>query len=215
MKKNLNNITKLINERKPDIIIFTGDLIAKNYSLSQEEKSFLENELKKMTATYGKYAIMGDEDNEESTTLLSESDFTVLNNDSEIIYGDNDSTLLLVGLSSVEKKQDIDKAYNYFQDETHNKNIYTIAFLHEPDLVDDILKTNTTDLFLAGHSHNGNVRIPFLNIAVFKRRGSLKYDQEYYEIGKSKLFISSGLGTENGIRLFCRPSINFFRLSNQ
>ena len=42
-----------------------------------------------------------------------------------------------------------------------------------------------------------------------------KYNQDFYELEKSKLFISSGLGVDNGFRLFCRPSINFFRLSNQ
>ena len=39
---------------------------------------------------------------------------------------------------------------------------------------------------------------------------------EQFKVKDSKLFISSGLGTTNqsNIRLFCRPSINFFRLSN-
>lgn len=39
---------------------------------------------------------------------------------------------------------------------------------------------------------------------------------EQFKVKDSKLFISSGLGTTNqsNIGLFCRPSINFFRLSN-
>jgi predicted MPP superfamily phosphohydrolase len=73
----------------------------------------------------------------------------------------------------------------------------------------------TTDLFLAGHSHNGNIRIPFINKSIYKVEGAKKYDQDYYKIKNSNLYISSGLGTTNGIRLFCRPSINFFRLSNK
>ena len=50
-----------------------------------------------------------------------------------------------------------------------------------------------------------------------KKEGASKYDQDYYKINDSKLYISSGLGTNNSnsIRLFCRPSINFFRLSNE
>ena len=44
----------------------------------------------------------------------------------------------------------------------------------------------------------------------------MKYDQEYYKINDSQLYISSGMGTNGpGFRLFCRPSINFFRLSNK
>ena len=85
--------------------------------------------------------------------------------------------------------------------------------MHEPDTVDDIIYQ--TDLFLAGHSHNGNIRIPFIKYSPFKVEGANKYDQDFYEKNNFKLYISSGLGTKEGIRLFCRPSINFFRLTNK
>ena len=87
--------------------------------------------------------------------------------------------------------------------------------LHEPDIVDSIISTYPSDLFLAGHSHNGTVRIPIINTPLLKSKNAIKYNQDYYKINNSELYISSGLGTETGIRLFCRPSINFFRLSNK
>ena len=46
--------------------------------------------------------------------------------------------------------------------------------------VDDILSTNSTDLFLAGHSHNGNIRIPYFNTGIFKYQGARKYNNEYF-----------------------------------
>ena len=71
------------------------------------------------------------------------------------------------------------------------------------------------DLVLAGHSHNGIIRIPFIG-ALSKVEGSMKYDQEYYKINDTKLYISSGMGTNGpGFRLFCRPSINFLRLESK
>ena len=88
--------------------------------------------------------------------------------------------------------------------------------VHEPDSSTDIINNhNNTDLILAGHSHNGSIRIPFANFPLERKEGAKKYNQEQYQINNTKLFISSGLGTNNsiGIRLFCRPSINFFRLS--
>ena len=87
--------------------------------------------------------------------------------------------------------------------------------LHEPDSVDNITANYQTDLFLAGHSHNGQIAIPYLG-GIFKKEDANKYINEFYQLENSKLYISSGIGTTgNGFRLFCRPSINFFRLSSK
>lgn len=213
----IKKIEKQINDRKPDIIVFTGDLLAKNYKLTNKEQEKLTKELKNINATLGKYAIFGDEDQDNIATILSQADFTILKNEYDFIYKNSNNPILLIGLSSsLKKEQNIDQAYNYFKEETHNSDIYTITILHEPDQVDEILSKYNTDLFLAGHSHNGLIRIPFTDKSLFKFEGAKKYNQSYYKINDSKLYISSGLGTnkKSSIRLFCRPSINFFRLSN-
>ena len=206
-------IQKMINIRKPDIVVFTGDLIDKKYKLNSQKQEKLIKYLKGIDASLGKYAILGDEDNEMISTIFNQSDFIVLRNEHDLIYKDDNNSILLIGLST--KDKDIEKAYSYFKEETHNNNIYSIALIHEPDTIDEILPKYTTDLFLAGHSHNGNIRIPFVNFSPFKYEGAQKYDQDYYKINNSELYISSGLGTHNGFRLFCRPSINFFRISNK
>ena len=77
---------RLVNERKPDIVVFTGDLIDKKYELSSEEQEKLIKELKGITATLGKYAILGDEDNEKISTIFNQSDFTILRNEYDLIY---------------------------------------------------------------------------------------------------------------------------------
>lgn len=215
--ENVKDIVKMTNDRKPDLIVFTGDLFNKNYKLTNKEQEEIIKELKKLSASLGKYAIIGDEDNEKTNNILNQANFTILKNESELIYQKNNEPILLVGLSSNSKNQNIEKAYSYFKQNVFNSNIYTITLLHEPDTVDDIIGSYNSDLFLAGHSNNGNIRLPFVKYSLFKVDGAKKYDQDYYNLGNSKLYISSGLGTTNksNIRLFCRPSINFFRLSNQ
>ena len=215
LNDDVKKIVKMTNERKPDLIVYTGDLIDKNKNLTSKDQEKLINELKNLNATLGKYAILGDEDTEKESTIFNQSDFTILRNEHDLIYKDDTNPILLIGLTSLNKNQDIEKGYSYFKETSHNSNIYTITLLHEPDAVDDILSSYQTDLFLAGHSHNGNIRLPFVKYSIFKREGAKKYDQDYYEINNSKLYISSGLGTESGIRLFCRPTISLYRLSNK
>ena len=214
--EDVEKIVKLSNERNPDLVVFTGDLINKGYNLSSKEQEKIIEKLKAITASLGKYAILGDEDTEKVSTIFNQSDFTILRNEYDLLYNDNNTPILLVGLgSSLKNQQDIEKAYNYFKEENHIGDIYTITMMHEPDSVDSIIDNYSTDLFLAGHSHNGIIRVPYFNIGLFKYEGAKKYYQDYYKIKDSELFISSGLGTKDGIRLFCRPSINFFRLSTE
>ena len=179
----LSNLVKIINSRKPDIVVFTGDLINKGYKLSTKEQESIINEFKKINPSIGKYAIKGEEDNEEFNMIFNQSEFTILNNEYDLIYKDNNDPILLVGLDN---KIDIDKAYKYFKEENHNSNIYTISLLHKPDYVDEILNNYNTDLFLAGHSHNGKVRIPYLGTFI-RKEGARKYYNEHYKLNDSDL----------------------------
>lgn len=214
--KELEKVVKLINERKPDIVVFTGDLIDEDYKLTNKEQEKIIKILQNINTTLGKYAIMGEEDGENFTTILNQSNFTILNNDYDLIYKDDNNPILITGTSSLLKEDyDIDKAFAYFKQETYNSDIYTISLIHEGDLAEEIVNKYSSNLILAGHSHNGEIRVPYLGSLV-RTSGSTKYSNPYYEIGNTKLFVSSGLGTKIlGIRLFCRPSINFYRLANK
>lgn len=214
---NIKEIKKMINKRKPDIIIFTGDLIDSHYSITEKEKEELTKELLSLNTTLGKYAILGDEDNSELLSLYNQAGFTVLNNDYDIIYQKDNNPILLIGLSSLNKnEQDLDNGFRYFKEENANQNIYTIVAVHEPDSITDIKSLYEPDLILAGHSHNGNVIIPLIDMPIEIPEGAKKYNKPYYMLDNTEIYISSGLGTNNkfGIRLFCRPSINFFRITN-
>ena len=215
---NLKKTINKINNRKPDIVVFTGDLIDNNYTISAKEQEKLTKLLDKIEASLGKYAISGDEDKDNYYTILNQSNFNILNNDYDLIYNNTNDAILLVGLDSlIKNKQDIEKAYSYFKQEVYNSNIYTISIVHEPDSSTDMINNYNTDLILSGHTHNGSIRIPIINYPLIKTKGGKQYNQDYYKINNTDLYISSGLGTNNyfGIRLFCRPTISLYRLSNK
>ena len=123
---------------------------------------------------------------------------------------------MIIGISSLlSNNYDIDAAFSYFKESNSNSNLYSIVVFHEPDLTDYVLKNKNADLLLAGHSHNGYVKLPFVN-GLIKSDGAMEYYDERYEFSNSKLFISSGIGTNgSGVRFMCQPSVNFFRLSSK
>lgn len=211
----LAKLVKKINKRRPDLVIFTGDLIDSSYELSTEEQEKLISLLKKIKTTLGKYAVPGEDDNELFDVIMKQSEFNVLENDYDLIYKNEMQPIILVGLAVSPTESDISKGFNYFDDPTHNRNIYKIVAGHEPDVIDSVLSKHSVDLYLAGHSHNGTIRLPFIG-GLYKKDGAKNYVDKYYRVADTDLYISSGIGTTNpGFRLFCRPSFNFLRISNK
>ena len=213
---NLQTLVEQVNLRKPDLVFFTGDLIDINYTISTAEQEKVINLLKSINSKLGKYAVAGEEDGELFDVIMKQSDFIVLNNSYELIYDDSNAPILLIGLGSyLNNDIMIDEAYGYFTDDTYNSNIFSISLLHEPDVIEKISSNYRSDLFLAGHSHNGTIRLPLIG-PLYNEEGAKKYNDSFYQIDDSKLFISGGIGTNGpGFRLFCRPSFNFFRISKK
>jgi len=220
LENDLKNIVNKINILKADIVFFTGDLFETdlvNDSIIRE----IIKELSRVEAKIGKYAISGNHDydyKKEFNQILEESGFINLNDTYDTIYNKNNESILVAGVSTnsygaLKINDKIKPTMEYLQSE-ENKAIYNILLIHEPDFIDNI-EYDKFDLILAGHSHNGQVRVPFIG-AIYTPYGSKKYYDEHYKLKDTELYISSGLGTSLlKLRLFNRPSFNFYRISNK
>ena len=205
----LENIVNQINEMKPDIIVFTGDLIYRDYNISEEEIENIKVNLKKLDCTLYKYAIIGDNDAENVDLykeIINDSGFILLDNQSSYIFYKDVTPIKITGITDI---NNVDNAL-YIADELET--FYNIALTHEPDNI-DILANKDIDLVLAGHSLLGQIRVPFWG-GILKKDGANKYLDDNYTTNNTQLFVSGGLGTDNNIpfRLFNKPQINLYRL---
>ncbi|MDD4187687.1 MAG: metallophosphoesterase [Bacilli bacterium] len=209
--KELKNIVKEINLLKPQIVFFTGDLIDNDANISKDELTKILIELNKINPEIVSYVVRGNHDHsQEYNEILKNVDIKLLDNKSELFYYNSNNPLLIIGLSDyLVGDQDINLAFaNY------NEEYYTILLMHEPDSVNN-LGDYQADLILAGHSHNGQVRLPFIG-SVLKVNGARSYYDSEYLIDNSPMYISGGLGTSKyPFRLFNHPSFNFYRLYNK
>ena len=217
-KEYLNLLKEEINLIKPDIIFFTGDLIDKDFDITDNDKNDLISFLSSIKSKYGKYAVNGDNDHEKDSDLLNDiytsSDVILLNNSYDIIYGNNSDKLFIGGVDTYSYNMaNIDDVMKYFNSDTTSDINYKIILVHEADYVDNILDKYDVNLVLAGHSHNGQINIPFVK-NLFLPYGSKKYYKNYYHINNTDLYVSSGIGEAKfNFRLFNRPSINFYRIN--
>jgi predicted MPP superfamily phosphohydrolase len=90
-----------------------------------------------------------------------------------------------------------------------------LLLAHEPDIADESIHYPINAQF-SGHSHGGQVRIPFYG-PIFKQELSQKYSDGLYHVGERKmlLYVNRGIGTTGmAVRLFCRPEITVFHLTS-
>lgn len=213
----LNKIIDEINLINADIVVFTGDLIDKDMILNDNDFKYLTESFNKIKAKYGKYAILGNHDYNEYDEILKvykNSNFKYLENSYDIIYNQNNEKIFIGGLGNVTHNlDDIDKTMEYFN---NNDNInYKIILIHEPDITTNIVDNYNVNLILAGHSHNGQIRLPIIG-AIYTPPGAKKYYDEFYKIDNTRLYISSGIGVSTiNYRLWNKPSINFYRINKE
>lgn len=215
----MNEVKEMVNHiniLKPDLVLFTGDLVSEDIKLSDTDKNKLIENLASIDAKIGKYAIYGDADYKLKSyeSIMTNSSFEILNNSYEEIFYKTNESMYIVGLpSSIKEKIDLQKSFEFYSDENRK---YTIVMTHEGKSIKYLDEsTYEVDLILGGHSLNGSVKLPFIG-GIFIDDDSYKYHKEFYEKGITNIYISGGLGTNKyKYRLFNKPSINLYRLKAQ
>jgi predicted MPP superfamily phosphohydrolase len=87
-----------------------------------------------------------------------------------------------------------------------------ILLAHEPDFADTSALDGRFDLQISGHSHGGQIVLPFIGPPVLPRWGK-KYSSGLYRVGDTFQYTNRGVGMiPPNIRLNCRPEITLFTL---
>ena len=177
----LNSIIQDLNAKNLDMILFGGDI----FNESSFENNQVSKVLKKLQSHYGKFAVLGDKDQNDSSTcsnILTEAGFEVL---TEAGYG-------LIS-------------------ETNEKS-YKIALIHQPDYFKEISQYSI-QLQLSGHTLGGYYKIPFIGGIETKDKGK-NYVNGKHTKNKTTLLISNGFNKESSEnhRFLTRDEVNIITL---
>ncbi|MBN1124101.1 MAG: metallophosphoesterase [Sedimentisphaerales bacterium] len=195
-RKYLAGIISKINTLQPEFVCFTGDLVEDSTYLS-ETLSYLRQIKVPVYGVPGNHDFWSHSSFVEIETALRSTGGDWLT-DEEITIADGKVTLL--GLSG--QNQKIPPVIGGGK---------RILLCHYPDCVDQV-QGRRFDLVLAGHSHGGQVRLPFIGaLHVPYRTGS--YDKGLFHTPAGPLYVNPGLGTFGPrVRFFCRPEITVIEL---
>ena len=215
-KERFSNVVSRINQLDADIVFFGGDLF--DHPSVEYPSIEIQNELiallSAIEAPLGKYAVVGNHDLESPrtkqmiTNVLQAGGFEVLINQNIPIYNKDQSYIRLVGLDSqLLGDPDIERAYLGV-----GENEFIITLSHTPDIIDDL--PLSTSWVLAGHSHGGQIRLPFFN-EIYTVPYARNYVSGEHIVHGIRLNISNGIGTTRwDIRLMADPQIHLYTLSS-
>lgn len=195
------------NALHKDLIVCTGDYVHERNSTRQIDTVW--PELNQLSAEHGVYSVLGNHDHwsnfQRSLYWLSRSGQNVRHRAVSINKGA--ARIWIGGAGDYwEDELGIDRAFQNVPPRDCK-----ILLAHNPDTADTGFQTRI-DLMISGHTHGGQVVIPFRGPPILPVANK-RYASGFIKTNKTRLFISKGLGWAIiPVRLNCLPEIAVLKL---
>jgi uncharacterized protein len=205
----------MVKDLRPDLIVLTGDFVSEPFLARNRVKAAFAADpcarlLRQMQAPYGLWAVLGNHDVVTDPNVVADAvrvqGIQVLVNQSVPIEN-NGARFWLGGINdALERKADLNAALHGIPP---GESVVLLA--HEPDYADYVARY-PVDLQLSGHTHGGQVRLPFIGATYLPPMGR-KYVWGLYKVRDLTLYTNRGLGTVNlPVRMNCPPEITLLTL---
>lgn len=206
----LGDVVERVNAEEPDLVLLAGDYVIHGVLggdfVPPEDIASVLGELE---ARHGVYAVLGNHDwwldGPRVERALVESRIPVLDDEAVPIDG-----FWLVGLGDFwEDRPDVASALEPVEGEDP-----IVAFTHNPDVFPEL--PTRVALTLAGHTHGGQVRLPFVGALVVPSQYGDRYAEGHIVDNGRHLFVTSGLGTSIiPVRFRVPPEVAIVRLTGR
>jgi uncharacterized protein len=204
----VRRVVDLAQQTKPDLIVLTGD-----YTTTY--RRFIEpcaEALGSLNAPEGVWAVLGNHDHytdpELTTRALARNHVTVMNNANTVLRRGPDA-IQLAGIDDWSwNGTDWKRAFFGL-----DRRRASILLSHQP-IVLDFEEAQAASLVLSGHTHGGQIKLPFIGAPAAKfASADLKYASGLFRRGGTQLYVSRGTGVIGlPVRFGARPEIAVLRL---
>lgn len=217
LKKYIDNV----NDQNPDLVLIAGDVITSTPDYINTAAKYIG----KIKSTYGTYSCVGDHDNwayrrdnirslKEITEALERYNVKMLDN--EIKYLQIDSSR--IGITFITNTYVSEISETTLRNlSASNKGDLKIFLTHQPqDFLISSAVEHSYDLFLAGHTHGGQITLVFPLIQLTPTLVETKYIRGDFLFDKTLAVVCGGLGMSLApIRYNSTPEIVILRLKSE
>lgn len=207
----VSRVVELTNQAEPDLILLLGDFVTQGV-LGGEfvDPSAIAQLLTELEAPLGVFAVLGNHDwwfdGPRVAAALQDHDIPLLEDTASTLPIPS-CDLWVVGISDFwESDHDVAAALALVPDSAS-----VIAFTHNPDVFPDV--PSRVALTLAGHTHGGQVRLPFVGAPVIPSDFGQLYAGGVVREQDRVLFVSTGVGTSIlPVRFRVPPTVSLLTL---
>jgi predicted MPP superfamily phosphohydrolase len=204
------DVVRRVNALQPDIVVFTGDYLNLSNIRDPEAAEHFRHLVAQLEAPYGIYAVRGSvEPMPETMARLLEGTDVVWLEQEAVTLDVRGQRVTLVGVAC-SHRQELDTARLARAMAAVPDDEFTLLLYHSPDLIREAVG-HGLDLYLAGHTHGGQLRLPFYGAIVTFSRYGRRYASGLFEEAGTRMYVSRGLGFEGGgmprARFLCRPEV--------
>lgn len=211
----LEYIVHRINELSPDLVLVTGDFVTRGSLtfLDSRHAAYRSAEILSTLKAPQTYTILGNHDVAVSSQLvidaLHSQRIPLLVNEYVAIERGG-ARIWLCGTDDAGMGHpDLDLTIPQRPDGP------VILMVHEPDYADEVTRHprgQFVDLMLSGHSHGGQVRMPFYGPLILPPLGQ-KYVMGHFRFGGMQLYVNRGIGSVGlPFRFNCPPEVTIHTL---
>ena len=193
----------LLDQEQPDLIVITGDTPSNDLTLDYARPL-----LERLHAPMGVWVVRGNwevwQDGRSTAPFFRSLGFHYLQNANEQLM----PGIWIVGLDDPRSGHpDVYQSY-----EGVPKDAYSITLVHAPIIFDMLARK--TNLVLAGHTHGGQVRLPWLK-PLWLPPACGSYVEGWYQRGTARMYVSRGIGMSIlPVRFLCRPELDIITLQS-
>ena len=211
----IKQVVERVNRLRPDIVAYTGDFITTGFWPEQDTLRFTEEcaEILARVECPIRYAVLGNHDcavkryGQAMNDALEAHNIPVLENRSLPLERQG-ARLWFAGTGdALVRNVHLDDAIH-----PASGTEPVILLAHEPDILPQVAR-HRVDLMLSGHTHGGQIRIPFMPPMFLPELGR-HYVEGLYRLGQTQLYVNRGVGTVNlPFRFNCPPEITLITLA--
>lgn len=207
-RSRLDSIVEGVNRQHADLVAVTGDFVTHQPEIYAQE---LISMLSRIEAKDRVYAILGNHDHTSNDRIVREIiQRSGLLDATNCVYTLKRGSALLniAGIDDYMMHKDrLDQVLEQLPEQGA-----AILLAHEPDFADVSAPSGRFDLQLSGHSHGGQILLPYLG-PLYLPRYARKYPSGLYRVGNMILYTNRGLGVVHlHLRFHVRPEIAVFTL---